>query len=137
LTVIKQSITEYNMGTYKQLFVWKKADELVRLVYRATDLLPMNEKFGLISQMNRAAISITSNLAEGSGSSSGADQLRYYGYAYASAVELDSQIRMLEHLGLVHRNVIAGLDAAMSNVLPLIHLLRRSNRNRQLTNLKT
>ena len=54
------------MKNYKQLLIWQKGIEIVKLTYSITTNLPPEEKFGLASQMNRAAVSIPSNIAEGS-----------------------------------------------------------------------
>jgi hypothetical protein len=53
-------------ASYKDLLVWQKGIELVKGVYRITKCFPSDEKFGLVSQMRRAAVSVPSNLAEGS-----------------------------------------------------------------------
>ncbi len=55
------------MHKFKELRVWQEAMELTKTVYKATALFPKEEKFGLISQINRAAVSIPSNIAEGAG----------------------------------------------------------------------
>jgi len=50
---------------FKELLIWQKARELVKVVYSTTEKLPFEEKFGLVSQMRRASVSIVSNIAEG------------------------------------------------------------------------
>ena len=56
---------EAMVGSYRDLLVWKKGIALVKLTYRLTQVFPGEEKFGLISQMRRAAVSVPSNIAEG------------------------------------------------------------------------
>ena len=53
------------MGTFKDLLVWKKGMELAKLVYQCTAGFPIEERFGLVAQLRRCAISIPSNIAEG------------------------------------------------------------------------
>ena len=72
------------MGTfqnYRDLLVWKKSMELVEQVYRDTKLLPSEEKFGLISQIRRAAVSIPSNIAEGHSRNSTKEFIQFLGIA--------------------------------------------------------
>ena len=56
---------EKKVGGYKDLIVWQKAVALVKRVYQVTSAFPSDERFGLVSQMRRAAVSIPSNIAEG------------------------------------------------------------------------
>jgi four helix bundle protein len=86
---------------FTQLVVWRQAHELAILVYRYTATFPPEEKYGLTSQMRRAAISISSNIAEGFKRPTTLDQRRFYRIATASAQELQAQLllaRDLEYL---------------------------------------
>lgn len=76
----------------KKLKVWNEAHKLCLQVYRATDDFPNAEKFGLVSQMRRAAVSISSNIAEGCGRSSKADFARFIDMAIGSCCELETQV---------------------------------------------
>lgn len=80
------------LSSYKQLNVWQRSIELVKQLYRLTQLFPSREQFGIISQMRRAAISIPSNIAEGYGRRSHKEYLQYYSIAYGSALELETQL---------------------------------------------
>ena len=80
--------------TYRQLDIWKTGIELVKDVYRITDSFPQKEIYGLTSQMRRAAVSICSNVAEGSGRSSDNDFARFVEIAYGSLMEVVSQGRI-------------------------------------------
>jgi four helix bundle protein len=57
--------TENKTSDYKDLLVWQKGITLVKLIYQITQTFPAEEKFGLVSQMRRAAVSVPSNIAEG------------------------------------------------------------------------
>jgi four helix bundle protein len=77
---------------YRQLIAWQKAMELVRQVYRAAEYFPREEIFGLRSQIQRAAVSVPSNIAEGQGRESTKEFLRHLSIAYGSLMEVKTQI---------------------------------------------
>jgi four helix bundle protein len=82
---------EVQIKSYRDLIAWNKAMDLVCFAYQLTGLLPVDEKFGLIAQMRRAAISIPSNIAEGWGRHFGADYVRHLLIARGSIYELSTQ----------------------------------------------
>ena len=84
---------------YKDLEVWKEAINLTTEVYAITKTFPDDEKYGLISQMRRAAVAIPSNIAEGSSRKSDKDTVRFVDIAIASLAELDTQIIISQNLG--------------------------------------
>jgi four helix bundle protein len=77
---------------YKDLIVWQKSMELVKLIYTLTDQLPKQEQFILVSQMLRSAISIPSNIAEGWSRNRKLEFIRFLQISYASACELETQL---------------------------------------------
>lgn len=87
--------------SFEKLDVWQKAREYVVFIYQITNKFPDNEKFGITSQIRRAAISITSNIAEGSSRSSLKEQIRYTEIAYGSALETYCQILSSKDLGFL------------------------------------
>ena len=84
--------------THKDLEVWKLSIELVVKVYSITKSLPSEEKFGLISQMKRSAVSVPSNIAEGAGRSSTKEFMRFIDIASGSLSELETQLIIVEKL---------------------------------------
>jgi four helix bundle protein len=90
-------------------------------VYRITSRLPHSEQFGLVQQMRRAAISISSNLAEGHVRRSKREFLRFVIIALGSLAELESQILVVEHLGFLPRSE---LNLALELVLNTSRMLR-------------
>jgi len=78
--------------SFEKLSVWQDIRELNKKIYKLTATYPDNEKFGLVSQMRRASISIGSNLAEGSTRTGSKDQAHFYQIAYSSSIELLSQL---------------------------------------------
>lgn len=78
--------------SFEKLIAWQKARELASEIYKITKLFPKDEVFGLTSQMRRCAVSIASNLAEGSGRNSMKDKGRFTEIAFGSALELLNQL---------------------------------------------
>lgn len=76
------------MYSFEKLEAWKEARILVKLIYVITKSFPDDEKYGLTSQIRRAVISVSSNIAEGSGRLTGPDQKNFYKNAYGSLMEL-------------------------------------------------
>jgi four helix bundle protein len=89
---------------YKELNVWKESIDLVKLVYEVTQKFPSEEKFGLVSQLRRASVSIPSNIAEGNGRSSDKDYKRFVEMAYGSALELETQLIISVELNFIKEN---------------------------------
>ncbi len=89
------------MHNYKELKVWQKARVLVSEIYKVTETYPKIEKYGLISQIRRAAVSIPSNIAEGSGKSSQKEFIRFLEIANSSTFELETQMILSQDLGFV------------------------------------
>ena len=77
--------------SFEKLIVWQKTRELSKVIYKTTKNFPEDERFGLISQMRRCSISISSNIAEGTGRHSNKDKGRFTEIAYGSALELLNQ----------------------------------------------
>ena len=82
---------------YKELIVWQKSISLIDIVYDETETFPKKEMFGLASQMQRAAVSIASNIAEGSARHSRRDFIRFLRQSRGSLAELETQIVVAVH----------------------------------------
>lgn len=80
------------MSDFKDLQVWQKSIDFVTEIYKATDTFPENEKFGLVAQLRRAAVSIPSNISEGSTRRSKVDFIQYLKIARGSAAEIETQL---------------------------------------------
>ncbi|MBU2018346.1 MAG: four helix bundle protein [Bacteroidetes bacterium] len=83
---------------FRELEVWKESFHLVKEIYIMTSTLPDSEKFGLISQIRRCAVSIPSNIAEGSGRTTDKDFLNFLSMSLSSAYELETQLLLLADL---------------------------------------
>jgi four helix bundle protein len=86
-------------GTYKDLEVWQAAMELAVQVYRLTAVFPQEEKYGLTSQLRRAAVSVPSNIAEGKGRSSDKELIQFLCHSRGSLFEIETQLAIGERLG--------------------------------------
>ena len=86
---------------FKDLIVWQKAMELVKAVYALSKGFPADERYALTDQLRRAAVSIPSNIAEGSGRSSNADYSHFLAIARGSLYETMTQLQVAEDLGYI------------------------------------
>ncbi len=86
---------------YKKLIVWQKADELVLRVYSATRSFPKEEQYGLTSQLRRAAVSIPTNIVEGSGRQGKNETRQFANIALGSLAELEYLIDLSKKLDLL------------------------------------
>jgi len=84
---------------YKDLLVWQKGIELVKEVWKLTKPFPSDERFGLISQMRRAAVSVPSNIAEGQARHTTKEFIQFLSHAEGSLAELETQIIVSMELG--------------------------------------
>ena len=91
---------------HKDLEAWKKSIELVKEIYKVTSKFPNTEIYGLTSQMRRCAVSIPSNLAEGSAKYSDSDTLRFLDISMGSLAELETQVIIATELGFIDDNVM-------------------------------
>jgi four helix bundle protein len=83
---------------YKQLIVWQKSMDLAQSIYQLSTALPKEEIYGLVSQMRRCAVSIPSNIAEGSKRGSRKDYAHFLRHAYGSSAELETQILIAQKI---------------------------------------
>ena len=88
------------MNNLKELKIWNKAIDLTVAVYKATSSFPSDERFGLISQSRRSAVSIPSNIAEGAGRNSKKEFSNFLGIANGSSYELQTQLVISNRLSL-------------------------------------
>lgn len=83
---------------FRELIIWKDALKVVKSTYEFCKLLPAEEKFGIVNQMQRSSVSIASNIAEGSGRNSDKDFLRFINIAISSSFELETQLILCKEL---------------------------------------
>ncbi|MFT7030465.1 MAG: four helix bundle protein [Marinoscillum sp.] len=99
------------MHKYKDLDVWKIAMDLSEDIYKLTALFPRDERFGLISQIRRASVSVPSNIAEGAGRNSKGEFKQFLGIAVGSLFELETQLLLAKRF-----NYIASIDNQLDKI---------------------
>ncbi|MBT2561837.1 four helix bundle protein [Pedobacter sp. ISL-68] len=114
------------MHNFKELKVWQKSIDLAVEVYKATSLLPNEERFGLISQMKRCSVSISSNIAEGSGRGGGAQFKYFLNISQGSAFELETQLIISNRLELLDDELSADLIEKTTEIQKMVYALDRS-----------
>ena len=124
--------------SFEKLECWQHARQLAVWIYKATKDFPAEEKFGIISQMRRAAVSIASNIAEGTSRKTAKDQSHFSTIAYSSTIELLNDLLITKDLGyLSDEHYITGREMIEKQTL-LIAGLRKSQQRttfRSLLNL--
>lgn len=98
------------MKNFKQLLIWQKGIELVKETYLVTKQLPVSEKFGIISQMTRASVSVPSNIAEGSSRHSNKDYLRFIEIALGSLFELETLVIIIKESCFISSDALSKIS---------------------------
>jgi four helix bundle protein len=111
---------------FEKLEVWQESRELVKDIYVATSQFPQQEKFGLTSQLRRAAISISSNIAEGSSRRSQKDQARFYEIAYGSLIEVLNQLILAQDLQYLSPDRLEAIRPKIDRIGRMLNGLRQS-----------
>jgi len=115
--------------SYKDLVVWQKGIALAKLVYQVTRAFPSEEKFGLVAQMRRAAVSIPSNIAEGQARHTTGEFIQFISHAEGSVAELDTQLILSMELKFF-RNADSEFEL-ISELRRMLNVLRRKLAARQ------
>jgi len=92
------------MHNFRKLDIWIKSVNFVTEIYRVTEILPSKEKYGLISQLERAAVSIPTNIAEGSAKTSNKDFARFLEMAIGSAYEVETELVVSFNLEYINKD---------------------------------
>jgi four helix bundle protein len=117
------------MKTHKDLDIWKRGIELVTAVYKLTKSFPREETYGLSAQMQRAAVSYPSNIAEGAARNSKADYSRFVYIALGSLSELETQVIISKDLGYTSdiEKLLNEIEILRMMTLNFIKHLKRGN----------
>jgi four helix bundle protein len=114
-----------SISSHKELIVWKKSMELVRQIYLLTEDFPADEKYGLTSQMQRAVVSIPSNIAEGYLRGHRKEYIQFLSVSLGSAAELETQILICKSLNKFSGLDFLKLEMLLSEVIKMLYTMVR------------
>ncbi len=117
--------------SYKDLVVWQKGIALAKIVYGITRRFPSEEKFGLVAQMRRAAVSIPSNIAEGQARHTTGEFIQFISHAEGSLAEVDTQLILSNELNFCTEHDGASAFALIDELRRMLNVLRRKLATRQ------
>lgn len=112
--------------SFEKLDVWKEARELVTWIYKITKDFPADEKLGLTNQLRRAAVSVVSNIAEGSARKSAKDQAHFSQIAYSSLLEILTQLMLSNDLEFIKEEHLITGRTKIENLTMKVAALRKS-----------
>ena len=112
--------------SFEKLEVWKESIGLVKEVYNATHSFPEEEKFGLISQLRRSTVSISSNISEGTSRKTNNDKAYFITLSYSSSMEVLNQLIISKELGFISENDYLNLRKRISKITNMLNALHKS-----------
>ena len=99
--LVDERLVRMKIYAFENLRVWNESRLFVKWIYEITECYPKDERFGLVSQMRRASVSVVSNIAEGSSRKSYKDQAHFYQISYSSLIEVLNQLIISKDLGFI------------------------------------
>lgn len=124
-------------ASFRELVVWQRAVQMGLAIYKLTSSFPSDERFGLINQLRRAAISVASNIAEGSGRVSLGEYLQFLGHARGSIFEVQTQLVFARELGYGAEESLRRAEALAEEVGKILNTMLAKLRSRnQMSNAK-
>jgi four helix bundle protein len=111
------------MHNYKELIVWQKSIRFISKIYKLSKTFPSDEKFGLISQIRRSAVSVASNIAEGGGRRTDGEFVNFLGIAHGSICELETQLYVAFDLGYLDNDKLTELSNDLTEIQKILFTL--------------
>lgn len=121
--LVKSNMFEYS---FERLEVWKESIELVKMVYEVTKSFPVSEKYGLTSQLRRASVSISSNLAEGTSRNTNKDKAHFTTLSFSSTMEVLNQVLIAKELEFISEDNYIEIRKKLSKITNMLNALRKS-----------
>ena len=118
------------LKSYKDLKVWQRSYQLCLEIYKITKGFPDEEKYGLTSQLRRAAVSVPSNISEGYGRKTTPEYIQFLYIAYGSVCEIETQILLSGDLGYISNGRLEMLNEGIREVERILKALIRSLENK-------
>lgn len=115
--------------SFTDLNAWTEGHKLVLMIYNVTKLFPKEEMFGLVSQMKRCAVSITSNIAEGFSRQSYKEKVQFYSMAQGSVTELQNQLLITKDVGFIEKEKFREMALQSIKTHKIINGLIKSSKN--------
>jgi len=114
------------MHNFKELNIWKESMSLAKEIYSITKFFPSEEKFGLTSQINRCAVSVPSNIAEGAGRQSDKEFNQFLNIALGSSFELETQLLLSNDFNYITKEQTELLTEKVCKIQRMINGLKKS-----------
>jgi four helix bundle protein len=124
----KNNIKPNSMHYFKDLKVWNLSMDLIVDLYKITKLFPSEEKFGLVSQINRSSVSIAANIAEGCGRNTPNDFNHFLDIALGSSFELETHILISQRIEILEEQKAQEILQNINSIQKMLNALRRSNK---------
>ena len=109
---------------FEKLVVWQQSKDLVLLIYKTTKGFPKEEKYGIVDQVKRAAVSVSANIAEGTSRFSGKEQAHFSQMAYSSLMEVLSHLYVANGLGYLKESDLDDIKKSILEISNLLNALR-------------
>lgn len=109
------------INSYRDLIVWQKSMELVPMIYKLTETFPKTEIYGLISQIKRCAVSIPSNIAEGSRRGTRKDFRNFLLNAFGSGAELETQLEIAKMLSFTDKKEFEEAESVLNEIMKMLN----------------
>lgn len=123
------SIKPYNMRNFKELKIWQKGFEIAVKAFELTNEFPKEEKYGIVSQTTRAAVSIPSNIAEGSSRNSERDYSRYIEISLSLSFELETQLLISKAVNFrnadIRNQILRDIDEEQKMLMSFMNKLKK------------
>ena len=114
------------MHNFRELKIWQRSIELAEVVYKTTVNFPLEEKYGLVSQLRRSAVSVASNIAEGAGRATNKQFKYFLGVAMGSCNELQTQLELSFRFGFLTKEEVDRLNDEIIQIYKMILVLYNS-----------
>jgi four helix bundle protein len=126
LKIVGNASSREMVGDFRKLEVWQKTQKLVSSVYKLTGTFPTVERYGLSSQMRRAAVSVSANLAEGCGRMGDIELRRFVRISLGSLSELECELLLASDLRFLESQTASGIVAEIHSIRGMLQKLHRA-----------